>query len=223
MVLDGLPVTTRERTIADLFNEPGADLSIVAEALRDGERSGAAMDTDRLVALFNPHAKRLGYQSGADLYSHLRTLTRVDEERINDLFAHTNLSELVDSVAIERLRELVAQIADSNTAAFAPLLAGWSDIVKAAVPSAPLKVTIPKLPRVELPLNLFAQVKLPRLTGFHDLQASLPKVFMPRIELTTPLIVKPQIRAGTSPTRTEETTAVPDSDDTAGELPHDQA
>jgi predicted transcriptional regulator of viral defense system len=38
-ILDGLPVTTRERTIADLLDEPDADISLVADALRDAERS----------------------------------------------------------------------------------------------------------------------------------------------------------------------------------------
>lgn len=113
-VLDGLPVTTRERTIADLVDEPGTDLSLVADALRDAERSDADLDTERLIQLLGAHSKRLGYPTGADLYAHLRSMTRVDEERLRDLLTHTNLREVVAALSNERVLSALSSLKHLN-------------------------------------------------------------------------------------------------------------
>jgi len=62
-VVDGLPVTTRERTIVDLLVDEG-DVSIAADALRDALRGQYDLDEDRLAELLAPHADRLGQEVG---------------------------------------------------------------------------------------------------------------------------------------------------------------
>jgi predicted transcriptional regulator of viral defense system len=105
MVLDGLPVTTRERTIADLLDEPGADLSTAADALRDAELSGADVDEAVLIDRLGSVAKRIGHRSGAALYEHLRALSRVDEVRLRNLLTHTDIAAQVSAAIEDRLRE----------------------------------------------------------------------------------------------------------------------
>lgn len=61
-IRDGLPVTTPERTIADLI-EDRADLSIVANALRDASRK-YELDLGRLEANLAPLAARNGFRKG---------------------------------------------------------------------------------------------------------------------------------------------------------------
>lgn len=89
-VLHGLPVTTRERTLVDLLDEPGSDLSIVADALRDAELSGSDLDTVSLIRRLDAVAPRFGYRDGTALHAHLRTLSGVDAERIRDLVHNTD-------------------------------------------------------------------------------------------------------------------------------------
>jgi predicted transcriptional regulator of viral defense system len=105
MVLDGLPVTTRERTIADLLDEPGSDLSTVADALRDAELSGADVDEAVLIDRLGSVAKRIGHRDGAALYEHLRALSRVDEVRLRNLLEHTDIAAQVSAAIEDRLRE----------------------------------------------------------------------------------------------------------------------
>lgn len=61
-VREGLPVTTVERTIADLVEERN-DLSIVGNALRDAARK-SRLDVDRLTELLAPLAERNGHRKG---------------------------------------------------------------------------------------------------------------------------------------------------------------
>lgn len=59
---EGLPVTTRERTIADLVRDRH-DLSLVGDALRDAARQ-SRLDVERLVELLSPLAARHGHRKG---------------------------------------------------------------------------------------------------------------------------------------------------------------
>ena len=65
-VIDGLPVTTRERTISDLLSDEG-DASIAADALRDAVRGEYDLDETRLGELLAPMAERLGQAPGDGL------------------------------------------------------------------------------------------------------------------------------------------------------------
>lgn len=61
-VREGLPVTTVERTLADLI-EARTDLSLVADALADATRQGG-VDADQLAQLLAPLAGRNGHRKG---------------------------------------------------------------------------------------------------------------------------------------------------------------
>ncbi|WP_130873376.1 type IV toxin-antitoxin system AbiEi family antitoxin domain-containing protein [[Pseudopropionibacterium] massiliense] len=78
-VRDGLPATTRERTIADLV-EDRQDLSTVADALRDATRQ-SALDTERLTELLAPLARRndCAAGDGAALLEKLTRSAGIDE------------------------------------------------------------------------------------------------------------------------------------------------
>jgi predicted transcriptional regulator of viral defense system len=197
-VVDGLPVTTRERTIADLLDESGVDVSLVADVLRDAERADADLDTDRLISLLDVHAKRLDYESGVRLYEHLRSLTRVDEERLRNLLVHTDLRELVASVANDSIQAALGPLAASLAeqvhsslitstqleAIMAPLrasvLAHVNATVKAAMaPAMGMKMPQVDVPRVKLPAGLLRQLQLPPST--EAALAKLANTSLPRL------------------------------------------
>lgn len=62
-VVDGLPVTTRERTIVDLLVDEG-DASIAADALGAALRGQDDLDEARLAHLLDPHSEQLGQGPG---------------------------------------------------------------------------------------------------------------------------------------------------------------
>lgn len=78
-VVGGLPVTTRERTVADLIVDEG-DVSIAADALRDALRGQYDLDEARLAELLAPNAERLGRVQGDGLgaLAHLMVVAEVD-------------------------------------------------------------------------------------------------------------------------------------------------
>ncbi|MBD8729399.1 type IV toxin-antitoxin system AbiEi family antitoxin domain-containing protein [Frigoribacterium sp. CFBP 13707] len=78
-LVDGLPVTTRERTIVDLLGDEG-DVSIAADAMRDALRGEYDLDETRLAELLTPYAERLGQASGdgRGALSHLMVTAEVD-------------------------------------------------------------------------------------------------------------------------------------------------
>jgi hypothetical protein len=78
-VVDGLPVTTRERTVVDLLVDEG-DVSITADALRDALRGQYGLDETRLAELLVPHARRLGRapSDGLGALSYLMVAAEMD-------------------------------------------------------------------------------------------------------------------------------------------------
>ena len=62
-IVDGLPVTTRERTIVDLLVDEG-DASIAADALGAALRGEYDLDEARLEHLLDPYSERLGQGPG---------------------------------------------------------------------------------------------------------------------------------------------------------------
>ncbi|MFC6356745.1 type IV toxin-antitoxin system AbiEi family antitoxin domain-containing protein [Luethyella okanaganae] len=81
-VRDGLPTTTRERTIADLV-EDRHDFSIVGDALRDAARQ-SRLNVDRLTELLGPVAERNGYRKGDGnaLLDELMHVAGIDQENL---------------------------------------------------------------------------------------------------------------------------------------------
>lgn len=95
-LVEGLPVTTRERTIADLV-EARQDLSTVADALRDAAKR-STLDSQRLVELLSPLAARNGHvtDDGAALLDQLLGLAGLDLE-----------AAAAEISAVPQLRELI--------------------------------------------------------------------------------------------------------------------
>ena len=81
-LVDGLPVMTMERTIADLIEEVG-DLSLVADALRDASRK-RDLNLERLRSLLAPLAQRNGLKKGdgAALLDRLMEIAGIDPEAV---------------------------------------------------------------------------------------------------------------------------------------------
>ena len=80
--VDGLPTLTVERTVADLV-ELGADLSLVADAVRDAVRADKFVAPDRLASYLDPIAARRtsnGARDGRSLANDLFELAGVRPE-----------------------------------------------------------------------------------------------------------------------------------------------
>jgi predicted transcriptional regulator of viral defense system len=82
-LIDGLPVTTRERTIVDLLVDEG-DVSIAADALRDAKHSGYVLDEARLEELLIPHAKRLGQTAGDGVGAHAYLMVAAEMDAVSE-------------------------------------------------------------------------------------------------------------------------------------------
>ena len=106
-VVDGLPVTTLEQTIADLV-ESRTDLSLVADALRDASRV-RTVDRDKLARLLAPLAARNGHRrgDGNGFLGRLAAIAGIDDDsRAAAIAADDNLAELV---AVRYLRRATAR------------------------------------------------------------------------------------------------------------------
>lgn len=144
-IAHGLPVTTIERTVADLV-EARTDLSLVADVLRDAART-RRLDTSRLRELLGPLAARndLRKGDGAALLDRLTALAGLDPASLaeeigtsetlsalvaaNSLarFAHAELAEAVIGPATEKaLRGLNESIARSVAQSITPKLEALS-------------------------------------------------------------------------------------------------
>ncbi|MFD1722381.1 type IV toxin-antitoxin system AbiEi family antitoxin domain-containing protein [Amnibacterium endophyticum] len=75
-ILDGLPVTSVERTLADLVADRH-DLTLVVDALRDAVRT-STVDLERLAVLLNAHAARLNQPDGTSLLQWLADTGRIE-------------------------------------------------------------------------------------------------------------------------------------------------
>lgn len=88
-LVDGLPVMTMERTIADLIEEVG-DLSLVADALRDAS-SKRMLDLQRLREILTPLAARAGFKKddGDALMNRLMEKAGIDIDSLTRLIARS--------------------------------------------------------------------------------------------------------------------------------------
>lgn len=144
-IAHGLPVTTIERTIADLV-EARTDLSLVADVLRDAARIHR-LDSGRLVELLSPLAARngLGKGDGVALLDRLTAFAGLDtvslaeeigtSETLSALVAANSLarfntpelSEMLIGPAMEKaLQGLNESIAQSVAQSIAPALEAFA-------------------------------------------------------------------------------------------------
>ncbi|TFC01489.1 hypothetical protein E3O42_10250 [Cryobacterium adonitolivorans] len=80
VVIAGLPVTSIERTVADLVDEVG-DLSLVGDVLADATRGERAVDLDHLSLLLAPYATKYGHprRDGTALLEQIRRSAGIDD------------------------------------------------------------------------------------------------------------------------------------------------
>lgn len=113
-VRGGLPVTTPERTIADLV-EQRTQLDHVGDALRDAART-SRLDADRLTELLAPLAQRNGQPrgDGAALLEQLLEAARIDLQSLSkQIVEMPDLSALVAREILSRID--ISAIFDSPT------------------------------------------------------------------------------------------------------------
>jgi len=117
-IVDGLPVTTRERTVVDLLVDEG-DVSIVADALRDAFRGEYNLDETRLAELLSPHAKKLGRapSDGLSALTYLMVTAEVDAiseaSRALDRILKSNLSLQGTEMFLEKIVRAMPALAPS--------------------------------------------------------------------------------------------------------------
>jgi len=161
----GLPVTTIERTIADLV-EDRTDLSLVGDVLRAAARS-RRLDTDRLAELLAPLSARnhLRKDDGHALLRHLAALAGLDtaslveeistSDTLSALVAATNLSRFSDvdlsdpvigPATQEALREFSEYVARSVQDSLVPALEAFA-----------VSIEMPRLPGLEAALAKVAE------------------------------------------------------------------
>lgn len=160
-IAHGLPVTTIERTVADLV-EARTDLSLVAEVLRDAART-RRLDNDRLAELLGPLAARNGLHKddGPALLDRLITLAGLDATSLaaeiatsetlsalvaaNSLarFSHAELSEaFIGSATQKALRVFSESMARSVQQSMAPALAALSASIAESPAMTELQATL---------------------------------------------------------------------------------
>lgn len=92
--VDSLPVTSVEKTIADLIRE-GEDPTLLGQVVKDAARKGHEFDTARLSVLLNPLSTRSGYEDG-------------------ESFACMLLSKNAGDVQKERFRQILSALQASR-------------------------------------------------------------------------------------------------------------
>lgn len=171
-IAHGLPVTTIERTIADLV-EARTDLSLVADVLSDAARA-RRLDNDRQAELLAPLAARNGLHKddGAALLDRLITLAGLD-----------TISVAAEIAASETLSALVAanSLARFNTPEFSEMLIGpgmdkaFQELSESIARSMSEAIS----PALE---HLAASIEMPPLPGLEAALAELAK----RVSLSLP-------------------------------------
>lgn len=146
-VRHGLPVTTRERTVADLV-EDRHDLSIVGDVLRDAARQ-SRLDVDRLAELLSPLAERNGLLKGDGdaLLEELLEIAGIDLGSLaRQLSANRDLSALVTARYLDSLPKIDP----------APLAAALDTLAKYASDALPTDIARRELAKVTEALSTMA-------------------------------------------------------------------
>jgi hypothetical protein len=179
---DGLPVTTLERTIADLV-EDRHDLSIVGHALHDAVWQ-ARLDTDRLTELLNPLAERNGHRKGDGeaLATQLLELAGVDLDSVAKPLAG------VSGLAARVLASYLGNPPGIDVSALAPMVPAYSRLVDQAKAFNWAQLTQAMQP----PKNGRAKPSPPKAPTRHPLRSRQPSLMLlaERLPKTLPSLSK---------------------------------
>lgn len=165
-VRDGLPVTSIERTIADLLRDFG-DISLVADALSDAIRRRGVIDEDRLAVLLSPLAGRYGHKDrdGQALLDQLLAAAAQDAaSKALEALRNPVLVAGIQSMLKNQQRIIGQMVAAAATIKY-PVVTFSPDVIRAirkAAEPLPLRVVAPKMPVITLPKSpYFTTPKLP--------------------------------------------------------------
>lgn len=103
VLIDALPTTTAERTIADLIRS-GHDLTHVANAIKDGHRSGV-LDLEKLRDKLGTVAHRTVYGDGNELLESLLDLVGLSTAALVASTARSPVGRLIAAAAVQQFRE----------------------------------------------------------------------------------------------------------------------
>lgn len=146
-IVGGLPVTTPERTLADLLRD-GRDPSHIAEIAGEMLRRGLVSRQDMALAL-DPLARRNGQPTGAALLEHLLDLVGLSGAALATNLAASDLGKALVAAgqldAIRNIMEAVAQLDLPNSVFSARESAAMSAIAHSAALQAFPDGVIPKI------------------------------------------------------------------------------
>lgn len=113
VLIDALPTTTPERTIADLV-QSGHDLTHIADAIRDGHLSGI-LDLAKLREKLDTVAYRTPYGDGSELLENLLDLVGLSTAALVTSTAKSPVGQLIATTAIQHYQEgLLDQLSTSG-------------------------------------------------------------------------------------------------------------
>jgi hypothetical protein len=164
-IAHGLPVTTIERTIADLV-EDRTDLTLVADVMRDAAQS-RRLETDRLTELLAPLAARnhLRKDDGDALLHHLTALAGLDTASLaEEISASDTLSALVAADNLSRFSNVDLSNAVIGPATQAALREFNESVARSVQQSM--------APALEA---LAASIEMPRMAGLEATLAEMAK------------------------------------------------
>ncbi|MDI2036852.1 hypothetical protein PJL15_03990 [Paenarthrobacter nitroguajacolicus] len=129
VLVDALPTTTPERTIADLI-QSGHDLTHVADAIKDGHISGV-LDLAKLREKLDTVAYRTPYGDGSELLENLLDLVGLSTAALATATARSPVGQLIAATAIQQYQEgLFDQLSTSV------LSSGMAEAIKQLASSA---------------------------------------------------------------------------------------
>jgi hypothetical protein len=204
-IVDGLPVTTPARTVADLLRD-GHDPSHVAEIAGDALRRDLTSRPEMAETL-EPLARRNGQTDGAALLEHLLDLVGLSSEA---LVAHLAASDLGKALvaagqlnAIKNMMEMVSELGAPNS--------GIGAMDSSALAAFAREVVIPRFPGGVLPvINASAIIDAANfpvpldVAAFREaLGASVP-TWLPEVIRALPTDVRPPSVRAMTPAEKDE-------------------
>ncbi|BDZ52764.1 hypothetical protein GCM10025867_50050 (plasmid) [Frondihabitans sucicola] len=174
VVRDGLPVTSVERTIADLLRDHG-DLSLIADALRDAIDARADLDETRMATLLAPLARRykLREGDGAGLYARLLAEASRDDGSLalKALLTNPILRSAMDAI----LKAQQAQTATAIDSIIGPIAKQQQASLKPIIDSLAKNLPVYKLdPAILRGIQNVAKINLPE--GVISSLVTVPKM-----------------------------------------------